>query len=426
MASKTFEYLIIGGGNSAGYACKEFVAQGAKKGTVAMIMAEPVVPYERPALTKAYLHPPGAKVRARLPGFHTCVGGGGERQGPEWYEEQGIELIKGRAQSVDLDAKAVKVGEATYGYGKLFLATGCTPRRAGVKGDDLPGIFYIREEADAAALVQALEARKGEGKVVVVGGGYIGLECAAAIVGWGLETTAVLSGQQVFPRLFNAELGQWLETEYNARGVKFLKGERTSEFVGEEAVSSVTLTSGKSLPCDLVVVGVGGTAVVDYCQGLTMDKGGFLVDGSLRTSNPSVYAIGDIATFPSLYGGLERSEHVEHARKSAAHAVRSAMGKTSEPYQYLPYFYSRLFEYSAAPVVFNFFGSEAGKCKVTELGEKSMGAIWVDDDGKVMGALLLGSPGPSAEEQGKLRALVEAAPKVGMMRVKDIFKPRGL
>jgi len=239
----------------------------------------------------------------------------------------------------------------------------------------------------------------------------------------------VLSGQQIFPRLFNAELGQWLEDEYIARGVKFVKGARAAEFVGEGSAKSVTLTSGESLPCDLVVVGVGGTAVVDYCQGLTMESGGFAVDGRLCTSDPSVYALGDVAAFPSMHGGLHRSEHVEHARKSAAHAVRAAMGKYlgQEKYQYLPYFYSRLFEYSEAPIVFNFFGSEAGECKVAELGAKSLGAMWVSEEsGNLTGALLLGSPGPNPEQQGKLRALVEAAPEVGVQRAKDTLKAAGL
>lgn len=411
--SKHFDYLIVGGGNSAGYACKEFVAQGVDAGKVGMIMAEPVVPYERPALTKAYLHPPSAKVRARLPGFHTSVGGGGERQTPEWYTDKGIELIAGKAESVDLEAKSVRVGDDEYKYGKLILATGCAALRVsrfGVQGDDLPGVFYVREEAEAGELVKALEALDGKGKVVIVGGGYIGLECAAALVGWGVEVTMVFPEPNVMPRLFNAELASWLEEEYSARGVKLMKGDSATEFVGDGAVKSVKLKSGGALDCDLVVVGVGATTNVDYCKGLAMEKGGIVVDGSMQTSNADVYAIGDIAAFPSQYGGLTRCEHVDNARKSAAQAVQASMGKNPEPYTYLPYFYSRLFEYTESPIVFNFFGSEAGKCSVTQRGEKSVGAIW-SSEGKVGGALIMGSPGPSAEDQSKLKALVQAKPE---------------
>jgi len=276
--------------------------------------------------------------------------------------------------------------------------------------------------------VQALEAlsAKGSGKAVIVGGGYIGLECAAALVGWDVETTMVFPEEHCMPRLFNAELAQWLEEQYAARGIKFMKGEVAAEFVGDGAVKSVTLKSGGSLECDIVVVGVGASTVVDYCQGLTMEKGGFVVDALMQTSDPSVYAIGDVAAFPSQYGGLTRCEHVDHARKSAAQAVQAMMEKAPEPYNYLPYFYSRLFEYTDAPIVFNFFGSEAGICKVGARGDKAIGAVWVNEEGKASGALLMGSPGPNAEEQGKLRALVQEAPEVGAKRVSDIFTAAAL
>jgi len=410
-----FDYLIVGGGNSAGYACKEFVAQNVE-GKVGMIMAEPVAPYERPALTKAYLHPPSAKVRARLPGFHTCVGGGGERQVPDWYDAKGIELIKGKAESVDLEAKSVKVGDAEYKYGKLLLATGCTAIRVsqfGVKGDDLPGVFYVREEAETAQLVKALEGFEGKGKAVIVGGGYIGLECAAALVGWGLEVTMVFPEAHCMPRLFNAELAAWLESQYADRKIKLMKGDTAVEFEGSsDGVTGVKLKSGATLEANVVIVGVGARPVVDYCQGLEMEKGGFKVNGFMQTSNEHVYAIGDIAAFPSQYGDMTRCEHVDHARKSAAQAVQAAMGENPSEYKYLPYFYSRIFEYSEAPIVFNFFGSEAGECQVCPWRETGIAAIWAKD-GKVTGALLMGSPGPSPEDQGKLREAVSTPKEAG-------------
>lgn len=412
--SKNFDYLVVGGGNSAGYACKEFAAQGVAAGSVGMIMAEPVVPYERPALTKAFLHPPSAKVRARLPGFHTCVGSGGARQLPEWYAETGIELVKGRVSKVDLKAKTVSVGDLECSYGKLILATGCAPLRVskfGVKGDDLLNVFYIREEQGAAELVKALEGLGDKGQAVVVGGGFIGLECAAALVGWGLETTLVFPEAHCMPRLFNSELGQWMEEQYTERGVKFLKGDTVEEFLAEDgSVASVRLKSGATLPCNLAIVGVGATPVTDYCEGLKMELGGFAVNEVMQTSDPNVYAIGDVCAFPSQYGGMTRCEHVDHARKSAAQAVQAAMGKQPEPYKYLPYVYSRVFEYTDAPIVFNFFGNQSGDCKVCSRGEKSVGAVWVKE-GRALGALLMGSPGPSAEDQGKLRELVLSEPE---------------
>merc|ERR1712032_359009 len=206
--------------------------------------------------------------------------------------------------------------------------------------------------------------------------------------------TMVFPEAHCMPRLFTADLAQWLENEYAARGVKILKGD---------------LKSGGTLQCTVAVVGVGAVPNTEFCAGLSMEKGGFLVDETMRTSDANIFACGDVCTFPSNYGGVSRCEHVDHARKSAKQAVQSALGLNPAPYVYLPYFYSRLFEYTDAPIVFNFFGDESGECQVCARSEKSLGAIWVKD-GKVMGALLMGSPGPSGEDQAKLREAVAAAP----------------
>eukprot|EP00435_Cladocopium_sp_Y103_P054837 s729_g18.t1 len=126
-------------------------------------------------------------VRARLPGFHTCVGTGGDRQTPDWYAEKGISFISGKASGIDLEKKLVSIGEEQLQYNKLILATGCRAVKLGsfgVKGDDMENVFYLREEQDAAKLVSSLE--KGKTKALVAGGGYLGLECAAALVGWGV------------------------------------------------------------------------------------------------------------------------------------------------------------------------------------------------------------------------------------------------
>lgn len=418
--SKSFEYLVLGGGVGGGYACKEFVALGVPAGSVGLIMAEPVVPYERPALTKAYLHPPGAKVRARLPGFHTCVGTGGERQTPEWYEDKGIELIKGLATNVDIKEKIVSVGDVNYTYKKLILATGSSPNHVdkfGIKGDNLSNVFYIRVEKDLAELVKALEALDGKGSVVIMGGGYIGMEVAAGVVGWGVQTTMVFPEGIVLDR-YDPRLGKWLQDQFVARGIKLMKGETVAEFVGEGCLTGVTLKSGETLNCQIAIIGIGASPNVGICSGLKMASGGFAVDANLQTSDPDVYAIGDICAFPSMYNGeLYRVEHVDHARKSAAQAVKAAMGLNPEPYKYMPYYYSRILEYSDAPIIFYFFGDSSGECTICPRGENLLGAIWVSG-GKVVGALLIGSPGPSQEDQGKLRELVAAGPEdVGAVQV---------
>lgn len=426
LMAKQFDFVVVGGGNAAGYACREFAAQGVAASKVAVVTAEPVPPYERPALTKAYLHPPSAKVRARLPGFHTCVGGGGDRQTTEWYTEKGISLIHGKATAVDLASKAITAEGEQIQYGKLILATGCRPVRMsqfGIKGDDLQNVCYLREERDAAGLVAALEGLGGAGKAVVVGGGYIGLECAAALVGWGVDTTVVLPEAHVIPRLFNPELGQWLEEQYTARGVKFVKGDQVTEFSSDGGkLSGLTLKSGTKLECNLAVVGIGAAPNVEFCEGLKLEQRGIVVDANMQTSTPGVYAVGDIATFPSKYGGLMRCENVDHARKSASQAVKAAIGVEAPPYTYLPYFYTRVFEYTDAPIVFNFFGDQTDDVRVAKLSEKSIGAVWVRD-GKVVGVLLMGSPGPGPEDQAKLRQIAETCPEAAAPA--EVFKQAG-
>merc|ERR1712150_128549 len=139
------------------------------------------------------------------------------------------------------------------------------------------------------------------------------------------------------------------------------------------------------------------------------ESGGFAVDASMTTSDPNVFAIGDVCAFPSQYGGFMRCEHVDHARKSAAQAVKAALGLAPESYKYLPYFYSRVFEYTDKPIVFNFFGDESGEIKIVKQENTSVGAVWVKD-GKIVASLLMGSPGPSADDMAKLRDIASNQP----------------
>jgi len=233
----------------------------------------------------------------------------------------------------------------------------------------------------------------------------------------------VLPEAHVIPRLFNPELGQWLEEQYTARGVKFVKGDQVTEFSGDGGkLSGLTLKSGTKLECNLAVVGIGAAPNVEFCEGLKLEQRGIVVDANMQTSTPGVYAVGDIATFPSKYGGLMRCENVDHARKSASQAVKAAMGVEAPPYTYLPYFYTRVFEYTDAPIVFNFFGDQTDDVRVAKLSEKSIGAVWVRD-GKVVGVLLMGSPGPGPEDQAKLRQIAETCPEAAAPE--EVFKQAG-
>lgn len=303
-------------------------------------------------------------------------------------------------------------------YKKLIIATGSRALRVsrfGVKGDEAPGAFYLRSEADAASLVKHLEHLGSAAKVVIVGGGYIGLECAAALVGWKIDVTMVFPEAHVMSRLFTPELAKWMEEEYTKRGIKLLREDSVSEILNKDGKVSGAklLKSGTTLDCNTIVIGVGGVLNIEWCNSanLKTEKGAIAVDAFMQTSDPDIFAVGDVCCFPSRSGSNDRCEHVDHARKSAIQAVKAASGKSPAPYDYLPYFYSRIFEYSDSPIVFNFFGLQAGQCKVFSRG-KSLGAVW-EADGKVKGCLIIGSPGPSADDATKLKELALRQPPAG-------------
>ncbi|KAG5041483.1 hypothetical protein JHK85_013959 [Glycine max] len=289
-------------------AARTFVEHGMADGRLCIVTKEPYAPYERPALTRAYLFPPDKKP-ARLPGFHTCVGSGGERQTPEWYKENVIEMLyEDPVKDIDIEKHTLTTSSGKLlKYGSLIIATGCTASRFPEKiGGNLPGVHYIRHVADADTLILSLEKAK---KVVVVRGGYIGMEVAAAAVGWKLDATIIFPEDDLLQRLFTPSLARRYEELYQKNGVKVLK----------------------------VIIGIGARPAVSPFErvGQNTDVGGIQVDGQFRTSTPGIFAVGDVAAFPlKIYNRISRVEHVDHARRSAQHCVKallSAQTHTSQP-----------------------------------------------------------------------------------------------
>ncbi|KAI3738154.1 hypothetical protein L2E82_28173 [Cichorium intybus] len=415
MAEKSFKYIIVGGGVSAGYAAREFGTQGVKPNELAIISKEAVAPYERPALSKGYLFPEGS---ARLPGFHVCVGSGGERLAPEWYTEKGITLIlKTEIVKADLPSKTLTSSSGdTFKYEVLIIATGSTVFRLenfGIQGADAKNIFYLREIEDADKLVEAIKSKKN-GKALVVGGGYIGLELSAALKINAFDVSMVYPDPWCMPRLFTADLATFYEAYYIKKGVNVIKGTAAAGFVKKEngEVKEVKLKDDRVMEADIVVVGVGAKPLINLFSGqVEEDKGGIKTDAFFKTSVDNVYAIGDVATFPmKMYGDIRRVEHVDHSRKSAEQAVKAifakAQGKEIEPYNYLPYFYSRSFDLS-----WQFFGDNVGESVIygdrDPASEKpKFGAYWIKD-GKVVGAFLEGG---TAEENKAISNVAKVQP----------------
>ncbi|PIN07884.1 Monodehydroascorbate/ferredoxin reductase [Handroanthus impetiginosus] len=388
---RAFVYVIVGGGVAAGYAAHEFVKRGVSRGELCIISEETVAPYERPALSKGYLFP---EAPARLPSFHCCVGTNEERLAPKWYKEHGIELILGtRVKSADVRRKTLltATGE-TISYKYLIVATGARALKLeefGLNGSDAANVCYLRDLADADRLVNVMKSCPG-GNAVVIGGGYIGMECTASLVLNKLNVTMVFPEAHCLARLFTPKIAKYYEEFYQSKGVKFIKGTvlTSFDFNSDGKVTAVNLRNSGKLLVDMVVIGIGIRPNASLFEGqLTMEKGGIKVNGKMQSSNSSVFAVGDVAAFPvKVVGETRRLEHVDSARKTARHAVASIMepGKTGD-FDYLPFFYSRVFTLS-----WQFYGDNAGE--VVHFGDfsgSSFGAYWIHK-GHLVGSFLEG------------------------------------
>eukprot|EP01024_Parvocaulis_polyphysoides_P052059 TRINITY_DN5127_c0_g1_i5.p2 TRINITY_DN5127_c0_g1~~TRINITY_DN5127_c0_g1_i5.p2 ORF type:complete len:444 (-),score=72.43 TRINITY_DN5127_c0_g1_i5:265-1596(-) len=416
-APNSYKYIVLGGGNAAGYAAREFVNKNIKPNELCIITDEPYVAYERPALSKAYLFPENS---ARLPGFHTTVGDGGDRQTPEWYEEKGVTYkVKTKIVSVDTKAKKLTAEDGTeFTYGKLIVATGCRPltlQDFKMQGADKSGLYYLRNVEDADKLIEAMKKAKGGakgGKVVALGGGYIGMETAAALQMNGLKVIMVFPEPHLMPRLFTPKIAEFYTTYYNNKGIEILNGRLAATIEGCEGdCLAAVLKDGLKLECDLIVVGVGAKPNVELFQDqLEFEANGIKVDGFMRTSNPDVYAIGDVAAFPlKMYGGtVQRQEHVTNCRQTAAQAVNAIMApKQTDEYNYLPFFYSRVFDLS-----WKFFGQSEGD--VAHFGDYEngpFGAYWVKDN-KVVGVFMEGADDKMTQGMKKVAAERPDAPSI--------------
>ncbi|XP_071705652.1 monodehydroascorbate reductase 4, peroxisomal [Rutidosis leptorrhynchoides] len=406
---RAFVYVILGGGVAAGYAALEFTKKGVSPGELCIISDEPVAPYERPALSKGFLLP---EAPARLPAFHTCVGANEERLTPKWYKEHGIELILGtRVKSADVRRKTLltATGE-TISYKILIIATGARALKLeefGVSGSDAENVCYLRDVADATRLADVMQTSTG-GNAVVIGGGYIGMECAASLVINKISVSMVFPEPHCMGRLFTPKIASYYEEFYKSKGVNFVKGTVLSSFVfdPEGKVTGVNLKDGSYLPADLVVVAIGIRPNTSLFEGLlTLEKGGIKVNGRFQSSNSSVYAVGDVASFPvKIFGEIRRLEHVDAARKSARHAVSAIMEPDKTPeFDYLPFFYSRVFSLS-----WQFYGDNVGE--VVYFGDfsgSSFGAYWVHS-GHLVGSFLEGGSKEEYEAMAKVTRLKPA------------------
>jgi NADPH-dependent 2,4-dienoyl-CoA reductase/sulfur reductase-like enzyme len=319
---------VIVGASLAGAKAAETLREEGFDGSVVLIGSEDERPYERPPLSKGYLL---GKDEREMIFVHE----------DGWYADHGVDLRRGTTvTSIDRPGHRVMLsGGELVPYNRLLIATGASPRRLSIPGGDLDGVLYLRTVADSERLSAAL---KGGGQVVIAGAGWIGLETAAAAREYGCEVTIVEPASGALERSMGSEIGEIFAALHRSHGVTFRFGEGLSEVTGSGgAVTGAISSSGQELPARVVIIAVGVRPNVELAveAGLDVDNG-ILVDEGLQSSDPDVFAAGDVANaFNTLLGRRIRVEHWANALTSGPIAARSMMGKDAA-YDWVPYFFS--------------------------------------------------------------------------------------
>lgn len=253
------------------------------------------------------------------------------RSSSQWYTDQAVDLrLNTLVTTLDRDRHTVTVsGGETIGYDKLLLATGASPRRLPVLGDDLEGVLYLRRVGDCERILQTFHTAS---RIVFVGGGWIGLEVAAAARDAGVEVTVLEAGELPLLRVLGRHVAPLFADLHREHGVDLRLTAQVAEIVGQDgAVVGVRLTDGTRIEADAVVVGIGAvphTQLADE-SGLHIDNG-ITVDASLRTSDPDIWAAGDVANaFHPMLGKHIRVEHWANALHQPDTAARSMLGQTA-------------------------------------------------------------------------------------------------
>jgi 3-phenylpropionate/trans-cinnamate dioxygenase ferredoxin reductase component len=329
-------FVIVGASLTGAKAAEQLRADGFA-GRIVLVGAETDRPYERPPLSKGYLLGKEPRDKAFV---HDAT----------WYSEHDVDLVLGvEATAVDPKAHVVTLDNVQpLHYDKLLLATGSRVRTLDVPGSDNRGIHYWRRMTESETLRAGL--REGV-QVLIVGAGWIGLEVAAAAREHGATVTVVEMDSLPLRRVLGDEVAAFFRDVHAAHGVTFRFGTGVNEFGGSAGqVTHAVLTDGAEVPADLVVVGVGILPNVELAESAGLEvANGVVTDERLRTSDPDVYAAGDVASFlhPMIRERI-RVEHWANALNSGPAAAKSMLG-TDAPYDRVPYFYSD--QYESAPAI---------------------------------------------------------------------------
>lgn len=368
--------VIVGAGHAAGQAAAS-LRQDGYAGDICIIGDEPHLPYQRPPLSKQYLL-----------GEHGLERGVYLR--PEkFYTDKNVEVRTGvTVTAIDTHAKTVTTDAGdVIEWSQLLIASGSRPRILDIPGSDLDGIHYMRTIADVDKIKAAMETARN---MVIVGGGYIGLEVASVAVTHGLDVSVLEMESRILQRVTTPEMSEFYHDLHTSRGVHILTNTTVSGFEGDNGKVTGVLSADTVIPADIVVVGIGIVPNVELAAaaGLEVDNG-IVVDDHCRTSAPDVYAAGDCTNHPSpLLGRRLRLESVPNAMEQARVAAANMAGG-DKIYDAVPWFWSDQYELKLQMVGFS---ADADMQVVRGDKKTNQFAIFYLKDGRVVAVDAVNSP----------------------------------
>jgi 3-phenylpropionate/trans-cinnamate dioxygenase ferredoxin reductase subunit len=386
MASRSIDYLLVGGGMASAHCAAELRRRGAE-GSILIAGREPEPPYERPPLSKEYMRGEATREDAYV-------------NPSSWYEENAVELRSGvNVMSLDLDSRtAVLQGGEEVGFGKALLGTGAMVNILRVEGAENEGIHYLRAFGNSDAIRADAQAAE---HVVLIGGSYIGTEVAASLTAIGVKCTIVMMEDVALSRVFGEDAGRWFQQRLEDHGVTVHAAEELEAFEGDGRVRAVVTKSGRAIECDAVVVGAGVRPDAMLAQRAGLDvENGVHCDSTLQTSAEGIYAAGDCCSYESVVHGRRlRVEHWDVAMQQGMHAARNMMGEALD-YDVVPYFFSDLADWTSLEYV----GPAADWDQEVWRGDRDAGefSLWYLKGGRVAGALSVGRSEDLAEARRML------------------------
>jgi 3-phenylpropionate/trans-cinnamate dioxygenase ferredoxin reductase component len=371
--SRTTTFVIVGGG-LAGAKTAEALRDNDFDGHIVLLAGEERLPYERPPLSKEFLA--GKKELSDFT-VHDAA----------WHRDHDVDLRLGtEVRDIEPEAHAVVLPDGEkLRYDKLVLATGSRSRRPRIPGADAAGVHYLRTVADSEALRSVLT---DGASLAIVGGGWIGLEVAAIARQRGARVTVVESAKLPLLGALGPEVAEVFAALHREHGVDLRLDESVDEIttVGQTA-TGLKLGDGSTVAADAVLVAVGAAPNVELAEraGMEMSDGGVRVDASLRSSDPDIYAVGDIAAAQHpLFGTRIRTEHWANALKQPAVAALGMLGKPAQ-YNEIPYFFTDQYDLGM-----EYVGHSPGYRRVVFRGDPGTGeflAFWLDGDNRVLAGM---------------------------------------